>query len=312
MKKNDSVIDLRMAELRRHYLIQTGLSFFLPLLFLFALCAVYLIPQFVSVPYETYLSAIYETGGVQIAINVLIVIVSLLLSFLVMLIVSFFGNRKYQEFYRKILFDELKLYDFTPNFENDYLSAKNFDAIYRLSGIGEAEREFVLSLKKEYDMNLYQLRIPSFKKKNAALIVLDTDMERRHFFRIGNGTLGKNAIEGADEPLALYYYDQADYSEEFQVLSGYGKRTNAICDRRFLKEFDRLQRYAETKISVISFQRFTVLLISGWKINLSHSFLKRGTGDELDMKIQSFKRLYEHLCRITADIIERGEANEKK
>lgn len=312
MKKNDSVIDLRLAELRRHYLIQTGLSFFIPLIFFFALCTAYLIPQYVNVPYEMYLSAIYETGGVQLLINVLIFIVSLLLSFLCMLIVYFFGNRKYQEFYRKILFDELKLYDFTPNFENDYLSAKNFEMIYRLSGIGEAEREYVLSVKREYELSLYQLRIPSSKEKNAALMILDTDRVRKHFIRIGNGMLKKSAESEFDESAALFHYDRADYSEEFQVLSAYGKRTNAICDKRFLKEFDRLQRYCQTRISVISFQKFTILLIPSWKINLSHSFLKRGTGEELDAKIRSFQKLYEHLYRITMDITERGEDYEKK
>lgn len=311
MKKEYSLIDLRLIELRRHYLNKIITISFLAALLAFIISALFTFPTFTNVFYKDFMLEKFhflyiDNIKIQTTLNFLVYGISILVCVLLTLILCFYSNKKFHRLYISILFNELQLNEYAINNRIDIISTNMMDQIYNYINLDVIVNEKILSLKKENYLNIYQLDLRNPNMKKGALFLIKGKHRFTDFIQFN--TLNKKVISTYEEKNVFdFHYDSPKYPALINVFSSYGKMTNKICSNECLKIINDLQIYLHSKIILTSFNDYIALFIPNWKIVISESLYKEVEPDTIDKKIETIEKIHNYLTEIEKILSKKGE-----
>lgn len=302
MENNLSFIDIRIKELRNHYLFKILLSLIIPFIILFSLTTIYLLPLNFNVTYKEWifssLSIIYMKGSRQTIINICLILIDILIIIIIFLFTLYFSNKKYHKLYLKILYDELSLNEFYIYDKNNYVEEDAFDKLYEHCPYSLDFKEYIFSLKKDESfLSFYQAKIKNEKYKNLSIIIFDNKKKKKDFILFSSAINCPMKTYNNQEIFKDTYISRK-YISDIYVYSSYRKKTSQICNKELLDEFDSLQRIIKSKIIITSINKYIFLVIPGWKLNFCEPLIFSNKKQFIDNKIQSIDQIYASLNHI--------------
>lgn len=314
MKKNLSVVDQRLYELKRHYLLKSWLALVIPLFVCLIISSLYVLPIYFNVFWKSFVvdkfSFIYTEGNRQLIINILVIAISILVSLICFFLTYFFLNRKYQKIYYKIFVDELALSEFYDCGDGVLIDDISLNELFLHLPFSEVVKEHILSLKKVDKFSFYQLHSKNERFKKWGLITLYSDFKKDNYIQISSSfKCPKHPYKDMD--LFTFNYNSREFAGRISVESTYKKKTNVLCNKEFLLSFDKLQRFCKSKIIIISFEHYLFMLAPGWSFRFSPSLIKKFKPNSMEKKVQSIEKIYNQISIINKEIIEVGENNGK-
>ena len=295
MKNDYSLIDIRLIELRSHYLIKIIISMIISLGCFALSYFIFSLPVFYDVFYkDTFydvFSLIYQSkDDFMNLINIFLLFIALLTTILIVSIEYFVFNKKYQRYYISFIFDELKLIDYSINNNKFNLNIKTMDNIYTTNDIVMEINEHICSIKKNCNFDIFQLTLKG-KIKHSSLYVFSSDKRLSNFIQLD--TLGNHKINNfSSNNVFDFYFDSPKYLNRINVFSTYGKRTNSICSKELIDLINKLQLYFNSKITITAFDNYLAIYVPNQKIKLYQSLIKRYKANLIDKKISTIDFIF--------------------
>ena len=300
MKKNLSVINLRLIELKKYFLLKVLGIFILLILVLWGITSLYFFPLIFNNSYSDFilkkLYFLYSFNQIDNIdyIIILIYVIEFLFSFLLLTIFYYSYNKSYQKFYQEILLNELKLYDYELIDNSNVFDSRLETILTRYIHFKKVSKQEICKIKKDNLLTFYQLNIFHDKIKYGGLIVFYKNKNDNQFFQInsyGTCSISEHNQKGIFE---YNYYDPRK-NNKFSVYSTLSKKTNQICDKEFLDEFNKFQNFCGNQIIITSVNNLIILVIPRWKFKFSKSLTGKIQELEIESKTESIDKIYNYL-----------------
>ena len=298
MKKDYSLIDIRLIELRSYYLTKIIISMIISFCCFSFTYLVFSLPAFYDIFYreyffETFNLIYFVEENIKTIINVFLLFIALLTTILIVLIEYFVFNKKYQKYYNSFIFDELQLIDYSINTNKFNLNIKTMDSIYTANNIVMEINEHICSIKKKGNLDIFQITTKG-KIKHSSLYVFSSNKCLNEFIQLDtlenhkiNNFNGKNVFD--------FYYDSPKYPNKINVFSTYGKKTNSICSNELISLVNRLQIYFDSKITITAFENYLAIYVPNQRIKLSQSLIKKYKHNLIDKKVSTIDYIFKSL-----------------
>lgn len=292
MKKEYSLIDLRLIELRRFYLFKIFVTLFLVTFFFTSLLVFIFLPLNYEVPYKDFVysnASFFYNNEYRILISIIITIILCLVDILLAILLISFNNRKYVKMYESIMFNELALDDMNISLERNMHYKKIISEYLNEINSNYVDSEYLFNVSHQKKLSFFNLRNKNTNKATTLLVLHKLPSSINGFIQVTDiEYLKKHHYK--DEQILEYHYTSKIFNK-YKINSTLGKTTNYLCEGGLIKLVDEIRKYCKCNVSFIVIDEMIYIHFSNFKFKLYERLFKKIKASNLEKKVIEFSKL---------------------
>ncbi len=285
----------KLVSIKKFYFNKVLLFGFISLACLILLLLVYLgsyYSFFVDDSLTNNIPFIYNNDpSVQRIISIIVSLIVALIGSLIILLVYYFNNNKYQKEANDILYKELELNEIYKIDHDENLEFLQFDNIYKYVGLEPPKYYYLMSLSSLIKLNFYQIHDKTVKNKNGILITSTLNDDINGFLQIRSDNVFP--IESLNEKNIYQYYldDVKKYTSPIYINSSFNKQTYELVSKEVTDTFLNMKKFCSSNIVVTLVGKQLIIYISSWQMKLIDSLKKKIAYNAVDLKVDALTEL---------------------
>jgi hypothetical protein len=229
--------------------------------------------------------------SVQRIISIIVSLIMALIGSLIILLVYYFNNNKYQKEAYEVLYKELELNEIYKIDHDENLENIQFDTIFKYIGLEPPKYYYLMSLSSLIKLNFYQIHDKTIKNKNGILITSTLNDEFDGFLQIRSDNVFP--IENINEKNIYQYYldDVKKYSSPIYINSTFKKETYELVSSEVIETYLNMKKYCSTNVILTLTGRQLIIYISSWQMKMIDSLKKKVAYNAVDLKVDALTEL---------------------
>ena len=302
----------KIKTIKTRYLVRYLLSIFAIIIFSLLILFIYLSSQYLDMFYSEFifekLSFLFISDNqIQVIVNVAVSILFLLIDVIIVLVLYYMINSRYQTDFYKVFFEELKLNEIYLN-EKRFLSVNSsLSFAYSALDLNDMEEEYLFSLKSLVNLNFHQYYSKQRYRKKGVLISSENEISFENYVQF-NFEENNLITETNDKSVIKFIYDKpSKYPYPLYIYSNLGVNSSKVLDDNIVEKIYQLRKFTRSNFIFSIHKNHLILYINNWELRITDSLRKKLTFNSIDKKIDSFTKLVDELQDLYINILKNYE-----